>query len=206
MLTKSCEEFITALASREPVPGGGGAAAYVGALGMALGNMVGSLTVGKKKYRDVEEEILALMKRGEELMTRLEELVSEDAIAFRPLSDAYRLPSGTEEEKAFKEQQIQAALPEAARVPMEIAKLSLEVIRLQESFAEKGSVLAVSDAGCGAAFARAALMSARLNVLINLKLMDEGPLKEAMRREIDGYTEEGIELADRVFGNVEERL
>jgi formiminotetrahydrofolate cyclodeaminase len=89
---------------------------------------------------------------------------------------------------------------------MEIAKLSLEVIRLQESFAEKGSVLAVSDAGCGAAFARAALMSARLNVLINLKLMDEGPLKEAMRREIDGYTEEGIELADRVFGNVEERL
>ena len=206
MLTKSCEEFITALASRAPVPGGGGAAAYVGALGMALGNMVGNLTVGKKKYRDVEEEILALMKRGEELMTRLEELVSEDAIAFRPLSDAYRLPSGTEEEKAFKEQQIQAALPEAARVPMEIAKLSLEVIRLQESFAEKGSVLAVSDAGCGAAFARAALMSARLNVLINLKLMDEGPLKEAMRREIDGYTEEGIELADRVFGNVEERL
>ncbi len=206
MLTKSCEEFITTLASREPVPGGGGAAAYVGALGMALGNMVGNLTVGKKKYRDVEEEILALMKRGEELMTRLEELVSEDAIAFRPLSDAYRLPSGTEEEKAFKEQQIQAALPEAARVPMEIAKLSLEVIRLQESFAEKGSVLAVSDAGCGAAFARAALMSARLNVLVNLKLMDEGPLKEAMRREIDGYTEEGIELADRVFGNVEERL
>ncbi|MBQ3390675.1 MAG: cyclodeaminase/cyclohydrolase family protein [Firmicutes bacterium] len=206
MLNKTCNEFIDALASREPVPGGGGASAYVAALGMALGNMVGNLTVGKKKYKDVEEEILGLMERGEALMERLKELVSEDAEAFRPLSDAYRLPAGTEEEKAFKEAQIQRALPEAARVPMEIAKLSVEVIRLQETFAEKGSVLAVSDAGCGAAFARSALMSARLNVLINLKLMEEGPLKEAMRREIDGYTGEGLELADRVFGNVEERL
>ena len=206
MLTKSCEEFISALASKEPVPGGGGAAAYVAALGMALGNMVGNLTVGKKKYKDAEEEILALMQRGEELMQRLQALVSEDAAAFQPLSDAYRLPSGTEEEKALKEEAIQKALPEAARVPMEIAKLSVEVIRLQETFAKKGSVLAVSDAGCGTEFARAALKSARLNVLINLKLMEEGPLKEAMRREIDSYTREGLALADSVYDYVEERL
>ena len=137
MLTKSCEEFISALASKEPVPGGGGAAAYVAALGMALGNMVGNLTVGKKKYKDAEEEILALMQRGEELMQRLQALVSEDAAAFQPLSDAYRLPSGTEEEKALKEEAIQKALPEAARVPMEIAKLSVEVIWLQETFAKR---------------------------------------------------------------------
>lgn len=206
MLDRSCNEFMDALASKEPVPGGGGASAYVAALGMALGNMVGSLTVGKKKYKDVEPEILELMKQGEGLMERLKELVSEDAVAFLPLSDAYRLPSGTEEEKAFKEAQIQKALPEAARVPMEIAKLSVEVIRLQQTFAEKGSVLAVSDAGCGTEFARAALKSARLNVLINLKLMVEGSLKDEMYREIDGYTKEGLQLADRIYDYVEERL
>lgn len=206
MLDRSCNEFMNALASKEPVPGGGGASAYVAALGMALGNMVGSLTVGKKKYKDVEPEILELMKQGEGLMERLKELVSEDAVAFLPLSDAYRLPSGTEEEKAFKEAQIQKALPEAARVPMEIAKLSVEVIRLQQTFAEKGSVLAVSDAGCGTEFARAALKSARLNVLINLKLMVEGSLKDEMYREIDGYTKEGLQLADRIYDYVEERL
>ena len=206
MLDRSCKEFMDALASKEPVPGGGGASAYVAALGMALGNMVGSLTVGKKKYKDVEPEILELMKQGEGLMERLKELVSEDAVAFLPLSDAYRLPSGTEEEKAFKEAQIQKALPEAARVPMEIAKLSVEVIRLQQTFAEKGSVLAVSDAGCGTEFARAALKSARLNVLINLKLMVEGSLKDEMYREIDGYTKEGLQLADRIYDYVEERL
>ncbi len=206
MLDRSCNEFMDALASKEPVPGGGGASAYVAALGMALGNMVGSLTVGKKKYKDVEPEILELMKQGEVLMERLKELVSEDAVAFLPLSDAYRLPSGTEEEKAFKEAQIQKALPEAARVPMEIAKLSVEVIRLQQAFAEKGSVLAVSDAGCGTEFARAALKSARLNVLINLKLMVEGSLKDEMYREIDGYTKEGLQLADRIYDYVEERL
>lgn len=206
MLDRSCNEFMDALASKEPVPGGGGASAYVAALGMALGNMVGSLTVGKKKYKDVEPEILELMKQGEGLMERLKELVSEDAVAFLPLSDAYRLPSGTEEEKTFKEAQIQKALPEAARVPMEIAKLSVEVIRLQQTFAEKGSVLAVSDAGCGTEFARAALKSARLNVLINLKLMVEGSLKDEMYREIDGYTKEGLQLADRIYDYVEERL
>lgn len=206
MLDRSCNEFMDALASKEPVPGGGGASAYVAALGMALGNMVGSLTVGKKKYKDVEPEILELMKQGEGLMERLKELVSEDAVAFLPLSDAYRLPSGTEEEKTFKEAQIQKALPEAARVPMEIAKLSVEVIRLQQAFAEKGSVLAVSDAGCGTEFARAALKSARLNVLINLKLMVEGSLKDEMYREIDGYTKEGLQLADRIYDYVEERL
>ena len=206
MLDNTCNEFIDALASKEPVPGGGGAAALVGCLGMALGNMVGNLTLGKKKYADVEAEILELMARGRGLMERLKELVSEDAVAFRPLSDAYRLPSGTEEEKAFKEEQIQKALPEAARVPMEIAKMSVEVIRLQHHFAEKGSVLAVSDAGCGTEFARAALKSARLNVLINLKLMKEGPLKEEMYREINEYTEEGLRLADRIYDYVEERL
>ena len=102
-LTKqSCEDFLDVLASKEPVPGGGGAAALVGAVGVALGHMVGALTVGKKKYADVQEDILALNARAEALRARLVELVEEDARAFEPLSRAYGLPASTEEEKARK--------------------------------------------------------------------------------------------------------
>ena len=100
--TSTCTEFVEVLASKAPVPGGGGASALVGAVGTALGNMVGSLTVGKKKYADVEEEILEIREKLEQKKQDLVRMVDEDAEAFEPLAKAYRMPKETEEEKAEK--------------------------------------------------------------------------------------------------------
>ncbi len=206
MINKTCIEFVKALASGDPVPGGGGASAYVGSLGSALGIMLGNLTLGKNKYADVQEDIRRLMIRAGEINARLNELVAADAAAFKPLAEAYRMPGNTPEEKELKEAEIQKALPEAAAVPLEIAKLSTETLTLLDEFARKGSILAVSDAGCGAAFCRAAISGSRLNVLINLKPMRNENLKESMRIEIDELTEKGFALADSVVGYVEEKL
>ena len=160
MYKKSCEEFIEELASKAPVPGGGGASAFVGAVGVALGNMVANLTIGKKKYADVEEEFIALREKAYNLQKELLLLIEKDAKVFEPLAAAYRLPKETEEEKAYKEKVMEAALREAADVPMEIMEKICQVILLHKEFAAKGSVLAISDAGVGAACCKGALQGA----------------------------------------------
>ena len=132
MLEKSCTEFLNMLSSKEPVPGGGGASAYVGALGMALGSMVGNLTLGKKKYQDVEEEIKELLVKSEAVMIELIKLVDKDAEAFFPLSQAYGLPKSTDEEKAVRERVLQGALVGATMVPLDIARSCCKAIDLLE--------------------------------------------------------------------------
>ncbi len=153
------------LASNEPVPGGGGAAALVGAIGTALGNMVGSLTVGKKKYAAVEEEIVALKKKSDALQTELLDQVPADAEGFAPLAKAYGIPKDDPTRDAVLEE----ATLTACKVPMRIMELCCEAIDVIAVFAEKGSRLAVSDAGCGAVCCKAALQAASLNVFINTK-------------------------------------
>ncbi|NLO97679.1 MAG: cyclodeaminase/cyclohydrolase family protein, partial [Peptococcaceae bacterium] len=157
MLNKSAKEFLASLASKEPVPGGGGASAYVGAIGMALGLMVGNLTVGKKKYQEVEADVYALMAKGQKIIDRLQELVTEDAEAFFPLSQAYKMPQNTPEELRQNEETMQKALIKATLVPLEIARCCAQGIALQEDLAQKGNVLAISDVGVGVAFLKAAL-------------------------------------------------
>ena len=152
----SCEEFLSQLASKAPAPGGGGAAALVGAAGAALGNMVGSLTTGKKKYAAVEADIQALNARAEALRHRLEALVQADAEAFAPLAAAYGLPKETPEQQAHKAAVLAEALDGACAVPLDIMEACCEGIRLAADYAAKGSVLAVSDAGCAALFCKAA--------------------------------------------------
>ena len=165
--TKSCREFVTVLASSEPAPGGGGASALVAALGTALGNMVGSLTVGKKKYADVQEDILALNARAEALRARLVELVEEDARAFEPLSRAYGLPASTEEEKARKAAVMAQALDAACAAPLALMEALCQAIDLHREYAQKGTAIAISDVGVGVACCKAALQGASLNVFIN---------------------------------------
>ena len=206
MLRKSCLEFLNELASKAAVPGGGGASAYVGAVGIALGTMVGSLTAGKKKYAHVEAEIQDLMKRSEALRHRLEDLVNKDAEGFAPLAEAYGLPGGTEAEAAEKERVIQGALVGAAAVPMEIAECSLEAIRILCDYAEKGSVMVESDAGTGLYFCKAALLGARMNVMVNLRLMKDQALRERLRTHLEEVAAEGVRLADRACALVEEHM
>ena len=206
MLEKSCNIFIEELSSKSPVPGGGGASAYVGALGMALGCMVGNLTLGKKKYREVEPDIIKLLEKSEKIIIELKELVSKDAEVFYPLSQAYGLPQNTEEEKAEKEAVLQHALIAATKVPLDIAKTCLEAIELIEEYAIKGTRIAVSDAGVGAIFCKAALQGAKLNVLINTKIMKDQELKNVVESELSETVRAGMEKADRIYQYVETLL
>ncbi len=197
--TMKIEEFTKVLASKEPVPGGGGASALVGALGMALGSMVGSLTVGKKKYKEVEAEIQEQMQKAEQLQIELLSLIDKDAEAFEPLSKAYGLPKNTEEELMYRNKVMEEALLKASLVPLDIMEMILEAISMLEIMAQKGSRIAISDAGVGVQFCRAALLGASMNVFINTKLMKNREKAEELNQRCDQLIEVGIKRADAIF-------
>ena len=205
-IDKSCVEFVSALAGKDPVPGGGGAAALTGALGMALGHMVGSLTVGKKKYADVEADVIALMSEAAKLQEELLALVGRDAEVFEPLSKAYGLPRETEEEKAHKQRVMEAALKEACAVPLDIMRACCKAIELHQEFAAKGSAIAISDVGCGVICCKAALRAASLNVFINTAAMKERDYAENINREANELLEKYNALAEEIYENVAVRF
>ncbi len=199
-------EFIEALASKEPTPGGGGASAYAGALASALASMVGNLTVGKKKYADVEKRVQSELLELADTRLRLLELIDADAAAFAPLAAAYGMPRGTDEEAAAQKAALQAALVDACEVPLEIMRQCVQVVESCVFLAKHGSVLAVSDAGAGAVLAKAALLAASLNVRINIASMDDAVRAEAYREEMEELIAAGSALADDVYADVVERL
>jgi len=198
--------FLNELASKAPTPGGGGASAYCGALAAALSSMVGNLTVGKARYADVEEDVSAELAKLDDLRVRLVNLVEEDARAFAPLAAAYGMPKVTPEEAAAKEAALQEALVGACEVPLEIMRLSSAVIDSSELMAQKGSRLALSDAGVSAVFAKAALQGASLNVRINLASMADEARAAAYRDEMDELLASGCAKADEVFAAVVDAL
>lgn len=202
----SCEEFVSALASKDPVPGGGGAAALVGAIGIALGNMVGSLTIGKQKYADVQEDIQSLMAKAEVVRVQFLDLIDRDAEGFRPLAEAYRMPSDTPEQQQQKKLVMEVALNTACMVPIELMQACCQAIELTEEFANKGSVLALSDAGCAALFCKAALQAASLNVTINTKGMGDRAVAEAYNNQAEQMLAEFTARADLVYSQVQQRL
>ena len=204
--TKTCEEFVDVLASKAPVPGGGGASALVGAIGMALGNMVGSLTVGKKKYAGVEADIIALKEKATALQADFLRLVEADAEAFEPLAKAYGMPRETEEEKAEKARVMAIVLKDACAVPMEIMEKCCEAIDVIEEFAAKGSALAISDAGVGVTFCKAALLGASLNVFINTKSMADKEYAASLNEKADKMIADYSKKADDIFAAVNARL
>ena len=202
----TCEELVDVLASKAPVPGGGGASALVGAIGMALGNMVGSLTVGKKKYADVEADIIALKEKATALQADFLRLVDADAEAFEPLSKAYGMPKETEEQKAEKARVMAIVLKDACAVPMEIMEKCCEAIDVIEEFAAKGSALAISDAGVGVVFCKAALLGASLNVYINTKSMADKEYAASLNEKADKMIADYSKKADEIFAAVNARL
>ena len=191
----SVRAFTDELAAKVSVPGGGGASALVGALASALGSMVGNFTLGKKKYADVEPEIIRLMDKAAELQNKLLACIDKDAEGFEPLSRAYGLPK----DAPGRDETLEKCLRDAAAVPFEIAELAAEVIAVQEEFAKKGSKLMVSDAGCGAAFARAALEGAVLNVRVNTKLMKDREYAAQLDARVDELLAAGRRDADAVY-------
>lgn len=199
-------QFIEALASKAPTPGGGGASAYAGALASALASMVGNLTVGKKKYADVEERVQSELLELEATRLRLLELVQADADAFAPLAAAYGMARGTDEEAAAQKAALQVALVDACEVPLEIMRQCVQVVESCVFLAKHGSVMAVSDAGAGAVLAKAALLAASLNVRINIGSMDDAVRAAAYRDEMEDLIAAGSALADDVYDDVVRRL
>ena len=191
--------FVEELASAAPAPGGGGASAYVGALAAALASMVGNLTVGKKTYAQVEGEVRVHLDKLCALSARLVELVDGDARAFEPLAAAYRMPKATPEEAAAKEAAIQAALIDATEVPLEIMRTAASVVDHADYLAHHGSRMARSDAGVSAAFARAAVDGASLNVLINAASKDDDAMASRYRKEACELAASTRERCDELF-------
>ncbi|MBQ8507264.1 MAG: cyclodeaminase/cyclohydrolase family protein [Clostridia bacterium] len=198
MTLASCREFVSVLASDAPAPGGGGAAALVGAIGTALGNMVGSLTVGKKKYADVQDEIIALKAKCDELQKQLLDQVEADEVNFLPLAKAYGIPK----DDPNRDKVMEEATIIACSTPMKIMELCCEAIDYIAVFAAKGSRLAVSDAGCGAVCCKAALQAASLNVFINTKSLKNREVAEEMNAKANGMLDKYCAMADKIFEEV----
>lgn len=198
--------FLEELSSKKPTPGGGGAAALGGAQGVALGEMVINLTLGKKKYADVEEEMQPLLVRLEEIRAEFLRLADEDARVFAPLAAAYGLPSGTEEEKKHKEEVLETHLLAASLVPKTIMEQAVEAIKIMDILAHKGSRLAVSDVGVGVSFLRTALLGAKMNVSINTKFMKQRETALQLDQEASVLAETGRKLSDEIYANVEAAL
>lgn len=199
---KSCREFVAVLASSAPAPGGGGAAALAGALGTALGSMVAALTVGKEKYAHVEGELRALMAQCEQLQTELLDQVAADAEGFLPLARAYRIPK----DDPARAEVLEAATLTACAAPVRIMELCCQSLEVIEVMAEKGSRLAVSDAGCAAALVKGALEAASLNMFINTKsLKDREKAAELNIRCLTMLDQYG-RRADRIFDRVKDGL
>ena len=202
----SCRDFVNVLGSSEPVPGGGGASALVGAVGTALGSMVASLTIGKKKYKDVEEDMIALREKAQKLQDQMVGLIERDAEVFAPLAAAYGMPKETPEEIEKKEQVMAVVLKDAAMVPLEIMERCCDALDLMREFAAKGSMLAISDAGVGAACCRAALQGASLNVFINTKSMKDRETAATINEKADRMLDTYVPMADEIFRSVEAKL
>jgi len=206
LIDKAVSQFLDELASSAPAPGGGSVAALSGALGAALVSMVCNLTVGKKKYANVEQDIQDILAKSEELRHRLVDLLQSDVEAYTAVSQAMKMPRATEEEKATRHTILQKALKGATVVPLQIAKACVEVIALCQPAAEKGNKNAVSDAGVAILVAEAGLRSAALNVLINLGWIEDQSFTAEKQRQLDILLEGKSTLRDQVYDYVVEKL
>jgi formiminotetrahydrofolate cyclodeaminase len=179
------EEFLDALASQAATPGGGGAAAIIGAMGAALVSMVCNLTIGKKKYAEVEAEMKDILAKAEALRRNLTGMIEDDAKAFDMVMGAYGMPKETDADRAARDKAIQAALKQATDVPLACARAAREVIDLAAVASDKGNLNVISDAGVAVLAAYAALRSAALNVLTNVRMMTDRAFAEARLKELN---------------------
>lgn len=199
-------DFINELSSKNPTPGGGGASALVGSIGTALCGMVCNLTIGKKKYEEYEEEIKEVLKESIKIQNRLLELIKEDEENFLPLSKAYSMKANTEEEKKLKEETMEECLKLASKSPLEMIDLCSDAIKLHEKILGKSTILAVSDIGVGVQTLRSAILSAKLNVLININSLKDEEYKERIINDINEKINESIIICDKVYEEVLKRI
>ncbi|MBA3469648.1 MAG: cyclodeaminase/cyclohydrolase family protein [Herpetosiphonaceae bacterium] len=189
LLNTTINDFLDQLATKEPVPGGGSVAAVSGAMAAGLISMVCSLTIGKKKYAEVEAEMHGLMDRAEALRHELQELAEADVDAFRRLSAAYKLPRETSADVAIRRDAIEQATVVATDVPLQTARAAASIIPLCRPAAEKGNSAAISDVGVAVLLAQAAVRSALLNVEINLHSLQDTRYVLQTRAQVSAITQ-----------------
>ncbi|QOR36140.1 cyclodeaminase/cyclohydrolase family protein [Clostridium sp. 'deep sea'] len=197
-----CEE----LASSSPAPGGGSASAVAGALGAALASMVGNLTVGKKKYAEVELDMKVLREKANLLKDRYLQLIDEDTEAFNEVMAAFKMPKATQEEKSVRRKAIQEGTKKATATPFEMAKISVDVLKLCKEAALKGNKNALSDAGVGAGMAEAAFRGAVYNVKINLGSLKDEEFVAKMENDLTNLKTEVSELSQQIYKAMDESL
>lgn len=206
LMKLSCEEFLEKLASKEPVPGGGGAAALGGAIGAALASMVANLTLGKEKFLAVESEMLRLAAASEYLRQGLLQLAQEDASVFEAFMNCYKMPKVTDAEKALRQAKIQEAAKMAAEIPLKIGEKSLAVLLLAAEAAELGNPAVITDAAVAALMARAAVRSAVYNVKINLNLINDRDYCSVVSGRITALEQEALAVEKNILEHTDKVL
>jgi len=203
---KSVQAFIDELASRAPTPGGGSAAAVMGAQAAALISMVCNLTIGKPKYAEVEVEMQSLLEKSEALRETLTGMIKADVEVFDRLMTTYGLPKDSDEEKSVRSEAIQSALKEATVVPLACANACAEAIALSRIAAEKGNIGVISDAGVAVMAAYGALKSAALNVYINAGGLKDKAFADAKLAELETILNGADAAAEEVYQIVKTKL
>lgn len=198
----SLEEFTQKTFSKDPVPGGGGVSGFVGSLAASLSGMVTSLTIGKKKYAEYEDELNAISKKANDLRIKLLNSINKDAEMFYPLSKAYAIEKGT----PGREEKLEECLKLAASSPFEILNLVKEVIELDERLAVIGSKLAISDAATSSMLAYGALYGAYINIIVNTKLMNDKEYASKLEQESLKILNEYSKRAYNTYNEVLKRL
>lgn len=199
-------EFVHALSSKQPAPGGGGAAALAASMGCALGAMVCNYTIGKKKYAQYEDELKEILAKMLELQMRFLEMIQMDKDNFLPLSEAYGLPSGTDEEKEHKDKVMEDCLNLACEIPIELAEKSFEAIKLHEILVDKGTKIAISDVGVGIQLLKAALTGAKMSAFINTGMMKNKEYSEEAEKRLSEMEIQASEICQEVSSKVMKML
>jgi formiminotetrahydrofolate cyclodeaminase len=204
--TRSLDQFLDALGSSAPTPGGGAASALVGALSAALAEMVAQLTVGRPKYAAVEERAQAVLRETQSLRTELLALVDEDTQAYGGVAAAYALPKRTDDERRMRDEAIQAALVAAMQPPLRIMERGCDVLRLADEIAEIGNLTVASDAGCAALLGEAATRTAGLNVMANVVLLRDKRIAGEAREQVAALEAQAAELRERALATVRAKM
>jgi glutamate formiminotransferase/formiminotetrahydrofolate cyclodeaminase len=200
------EKFIEEVASSSPAPGGGSVSAAAGALAGALSSMVCRLTIGKKRFKDVEDELKQVLEKAETIRKEMQEFIIKDAESFDKVMEAFKLPQYTEEEKKKRDEAVQEATKGAISVPLQVMEKALEALRIMKVVAEKGNPNMISDAGVSSLMARTAAEGAYLNVRINLNSIEDQDFVTTTRQKADSLKQEALLLASEIEKIVEQKL
>lgn len=199
MKNMTIDEFAQIVASDSPVPGGGSIAALCGALSAALAEMVANLTVGKKKYADSKEEMADIISKASALRDKLLNYIEEDSLAYNKVMEAYKLPKETEQEKSLRLSEIEEGLKIAASVPLKVAETSFEILPLAQAVVLRGNSNSVTDALVGAMMARTGVLSAVLNIRINLDSIKDSEFVKVLKEKADFLEVETIKFEKKIL-------